>query len=173
MREGLPRVLLCVFFIVGEMRAQEVILARETKPIAARRAPPPPEQTEQTRSPTPAETKRRSRPRKTDSNEPTLEQMRMAGALAAEGKTSERSVSRRSKTRETISETAAVNEPPVNSPTPRPRKKGRAEESEIPRPTRTRASGAGAIGPVRTTLLESGREAPSPSPPAREQSQSP
>ena len=77
-------VLLCSFILVGHTRAQEVIVARETKPEAPKQAAPPPEQTpSESATPEPERPKPKSR-KKSASAEPTLEQMRMAGALAAE-----------------------------------------------------------------------------------------
>ena len=84
-RRFMPRaffsVLLYSFILVGQTHAQEVIVARETKPEAPKQAPPPPAETP-SESPTPAKPK--SRGKRSTSAEPTLEQMRMAGALAAE-----------------------------------------------------------------------------------------
>src|SRR5258707_2500508 len=85
-RRFMPRalfsVLLCSFILVGRTHAQEVIVARETKPEAPKQAAPSPEQTP-SESATPERTKPKSRAKKSISAEPTLEQMRMAGALAA------------------------------------------------------------------------------------------
>src|SRR5256714_14047400 len=83
MRRALFSVLLCSFILVGRTHAQEVIVARETKPEAPKQAAPSPEQTP-SESATPERTKPKSRGKKSTSVEPTLEQMRMAGALAAQ-----------------------------------------------------------------------------------------
>src|SRR5207253_9468942 len=71
MRKGLFRVLLCGLVLVGQVHAQEVIVAREKKPGAPKEESPPPETN-----------KPKSRTKK--STGPTIEQMREAGALAAE-----------------------------------------------------------------------------------------
>src|SRR5215469_10658244 len=83
---GFFSLLLCSFFLVGRIYAQEVIVAREPKPEAPKQpAPPPPEQTpSETATPEPERPKPKSRARKSTSEAPTLEQMRMAGAHAAE-----------------------------------------------------------------------------------------
>src|SRR4029434_5155940 len=78
-------VLLCSFILVGHTHAQQVIVARETKPEAPKQAAPPPEQTpSESATPEPERPKPKSRSKRSTSAEPTLEQMRMAGALAAE-----------------------------------------------------------------------------------------
>src|SRR5258707_5944056 len=87
-RRFMPRalfsVLLCSFILVGRTHAQEVIVARETKPEAPKQAAPSPEQTP-SESATPERTKPKSRAKKSISAEPTLEQMRMAGGLGPGG----------------------------------------------------------------------------------------
>src|SRR4029077_8285863 len=75
--------LLCSLVLVGHVRAQEVIVGRETKPEAPKQVAPSPEQTPP-ESPAPERPKPKSREKKSGSAAPTLEQMRMAGALAAE-----------------------------------------------------------------------------------------
>ena len=75
-------VLLSSFILAGHTHAQEVIVARETKPEPPKQAAPPPKQTP-SESATPEQAKPKSR-KKSTSAEPTLEQMRMAGALAAQ-----------------------------------------------------------------------------------------
>ena len=55
-------VLLCSFILVGHARAQEVIVARETKPEAPKQAAPPPEQTpSESATPEPEQPKPKSR----------------------------------------------------------------------------------------------------------------
>src|SRR5438876_10498906 len=82
MRKGLFRVLLYGLVLVGQVHAQEVIVAREKKPEAPKEEAPPPSEQTPSESPTPETTKPNSRTKK--STVPTLEQMRAAGALAAE-----------------------------------------------------------------------------------------
>src|SRR5947207_12002076 len=81
MPRGFFSVLLCSFILAGQAEAQEVIVARETKPEAPKQAAPPPEQTP-SESPTPERTKPKSRGKRSESAETTIEQMRMAGEQA-------------------------------------------------------------------------------------------
>src|SRR6266480_1079999 len=105
--------------IVG-VDEQEVIVARETKPEAPKQAAPPPEQTP-SESPTPERTKPKSRGKRSTSAEPTLEQMRMAGALAAE-RLNNPSPSQTRRSGQSESEAAPTSTPAVPE-TPRPVKK--------------------------------------------------
>ncbi len=162
MLRGFFRPLLCSLVLVGRMHAQEVVVPRETKPEAPEQATPSSE-SEQTpsESATPARTK--PEPREKKSVAPTLEQMRASGALAAEGR-SDRSVAQPTRTGGSRSETAAAPSPAV-SPTGTPVKK----EAHIPqksasRPSTPRGTKLEPIGPVRPTIIESGREQPSATP---------
>jgi len=152
-------VLLCGLILVGHTHAQEVIVARETKPEAPKQAAPPPEQTpSESATPEPERAKPKSR-KKSTSAEPTLEQMRMAGALAAE-RLENRISPQPGKTRGSDSEPAAT-ESPAFSETPKPiKKEARARPS--PRSTKPEA-----IGAIRPTMMESGREEPSATPSAK------
>ncbi len=150
--------LLCSLVVVGHVRAQEVIVARETKPEAPKQAEPSPEQTA-SESPAPERTKPKSREKKSGSAAPTLEEMRMAGALAAE-RLENRISPQPGKTRGSDSEPAAT-ESPALSETPKPiKKEARARPS--PRSTKPEA-----IGAIRPTMIESGREEPSATPSAK------
>ena len=162
MLRGFLTPLLCSLVLVGQMHAQEVVVPREKKAEARKQATPPSE-SEQTpsESATPARTKPRSREK--ESVAPTLEQMRASGALAAEGR-SDRSVAQPTKTGKSRADTAAAPSPAV-SPTATPVKR----EAHIPqksasRPPAPRGSKLDAIGPVRPTMIESGREQPSATP---------
>ena len=152
-------VLLCSFILVGQTHAQEVIVARETKPEAPKQAAPPPEQTP-SESPTPAKPK--SRGKRSTSAEPTLEQMRMAGALAAE-RLNNPSPSQTRRSGQSDSETAST--PSLAIPeTPRPAKKEtRPEQTNTARRRSSRTAKPEASSAVRPTLMESGREQPSAS----------
>jgi hypothetical protein len=191
MLKGFFGALLCGIVLVGQMRAQEVIVAREKKPDTAAQPTPPPEQTqselpappqlpEQTQSESlappqlpeqfPSESPTRSQPskrklreKKSSSTTPTLEEMRKAGALAAERLESP-APPPTTKTRAS-GERHAVAETPPATPTPRPvKRETRAEET---RPSR-RSSPASAkpepVGPIRPTMMETGREEPSATP---------
>src|SRR5260370_28068015 len=75
--------LLCSSAIAGQMRAQEVVVVREAKPNPTERVAPVSEGTD-SESETVTKTKSQGREKKPASSIITLEQMRMAGALAAE-----------------------------------------------------------------------------------------
>jgi hypothetical protein len=155
------RPLLCSVFLVGQMiHAQEVVVPRETKPEASTQATASSESTP-SESAMPARIKRKSREKK--SVAPTIEQMRASGALAGEGR-SDRSVPQPTRTGGVRSETAAATSPSV-SPTATPAKR----EAHIPqksssRPSTPRGTKLEPIGPIRPTIIESGREQPSATP---------
>ena len=170
-RHILPReffmALLCSFVLVSQTHAQEVIVARETKPEAPKQAAPPPEQTP-SESATPEQAKPKSRSKKSASGEPTLEQMRMAGAHAAE-RLDNPSPSQRNKSVQSDSEADPTPSPSVPE-TPRPAKKETPpEQTGAPRRPGSRPAKPEAIGAVRPTLMESGREQPSASPSPKRQ----
>jgi hypothetical protein len=178
MPNGLFRFALCSLLIAGEIHAQEVIVAREKKPETAAQSTPPPEQiqsespaatppAEQTQlespTPLPSPAKRKSHEKKSSSTALTLEQMRKAGAEAAERLESPNPPPA-AKT-SAPEEPRAVAEPPIITATPRPqRREARAEET---RPSH-RSSAAGpkpeTVGPIRPTMMENGREEPSATP---------
>ena len=162
-RRFIPRgffcVLLCSLILAGQMHAQEVIVAREAKPEAPKQAAPPPEQTP-SESATPAKPKRRKR---STSAEPTLEQMRMAGALAAE-RLNNPSPSQTRRSGQSDSEDAPTPNPAIPE-TPRPAKKeARSEQTSTARRPSSRTAKPETSSAVRPTLMESGREQPSASP---------
>jgi hypothetical protein len=167
MPRGFFTVLLCSFILVGQTHAQEVIVARETKPEAPKQAAPPPEQTP-SESATPERTKPKSRGKRSTSAEPTLEQMRMAGGLAAE-RLNNPSPSQTRRSGQSESE-AAPTPSPAAPETPRPAKKEtRPEQRRVSRPPSSRAAKPEATGAVRPTLMEAGREQPTASPSPKEQ----
>ena len=162
-RRFIPRgffsVLLYGFIVLGQTHAQEVIVARETKPEAPKQAAPPPEQT-------PSEStlaKPKSRGKRSTSAEPTLEQMRMAGALAAE-RLNNPGPSQTRRSGQSDSEAAPTPSPSVPE-TPRPAKKEtRSEQTSTARRPSSRAAKPEASSAVRPTMMESGREQPTASP---------
>ncbi len=83
MLKGLFTALLCGLAIAGQLRAQEVVVAREAKPNPTERVEPISEGTD-SESATATGMKSQVREKKSASTILTLEQMRMAGALAAE-----------------------------------------------------------------------------------------
>jgi hypothetical protein len=165
MLKGFFKPLLCSVVLVGQMQAQEVVVPHETKPEAPRQAAPSSEQAP-SESPAPARPKPKPREKKSGSTAPTLEQMRAAGALAAEGR-NDKSVPQSTRTSASRSETAAAPSPAV-SQTPTPvKKETRAVQTSEPRRSSSRNAKLEAIGPVRPTMIESGREQPSATPSAR------
>jgi len=164
LKRCLPAVF-CSVILIGQINAQEVIVAREKKPEHSAETPAPSEQLP-SESPTPAPHKSKAREKKSAPATLTLEEMREAGARAAEG-ANERSGSPSTKTREADVESVPVPNPTV-SETRRPVKRETpVEQRDSPRPVKSRGTNVDGMGPIRPTLLESGREAPSPSPSGR------
>ncbi len=162
MLNGFYGALLCSVVLVVQIRAQEVIVAREKKPEAQKQEAQPSEPVP-LESATPHPSKTRSRARKSASAGPTLEQMRAAGALAAERLNSPSSP-QSPRTGESQSETTAV-QTPVISATPRPVKRQvPVEQKSTSRTSRSRPEKLEGIGPIRPTMMESGREQPTASP---------
>jgi hypothetical protein len=156
-------VLLCSFILVVHTRAQEVIVARETKPEAPKQAAPPSEQTpSESATPEPERPKPKSR-KKSASAGPTLEQMRMAGALAAE-RLNNPSPSQTKRSGQSDSEAAPTPSPAVPE-TPRPAKKEtRSEQTSTARRPSSRTAKPDPSGAVRSTFMESGRSESSSTP---------
>jgi len=151
---------LCTVILVGKIHAQEVIVAREKKPELPKQTPQPSEQLA-LESPTPAPRKSRSREKKSPPSKLTLEEMRAAGARAAGG-SNDRSGSQSTKTREADVESAPM---PTVAETPRPvKREPAAEQKSSSRPSKSRGTNIEGTGSIRPTMIESGREAPSPSP---------
>lgn len=156
---------LCSVILIGKIHAQEVIVAREKKPELPAQTPQPAEQLT-LESPTPAPRKSKSREKKSAPASLTLEEMRAAGVRAAEGLNS-RSDSQSTKTRQLDVESASVPNPTF-AETPRPVKRETpVEQSSSSSPSRSRSTNKEGMGPIRPTMMESGREAPSPSPSGR------
>ena len=156
------RAVLCSVILIGKIHAQEVVVAREKKTELPTQTPQPSEQVA-SESPTPAPRKSKSVEKKSAPASLTLEEMRAAGARAAEG-SNDRSVSQSTKTREPDVESAPIPNPTVGE-TPRPVKRETpVEQRSSPRPSRSRGTNIEGMGTIRPTMMESGREAPSPSP---------
>jgi hypothetical protein len=155
-------VILFSVVLIGKIHAQEVIVAREKKPERSTHTPQPSEQLpSESTTPTP----RKSKPREKKSAPPrlTLEEMRAAGARAAEGP-KERSVSQSTKTREPELETAPMPNAAVPE-THRPVKRQTPiEQRSSSRSVKSGGTNIEGVGPIRPTMMESGREASSPSP---------
>ena len=165
MLKRFSRAVLYSLIFIGKMHAQEVVVAREQKPEVSRQTPHPAEQLTSD-SPTPAPHKSKSREKKSAPARFTLEEMRAAGARAAEG-SNDRSVLQSTKPREPDVESAPMPNPTV-AETPRPVKRETpVEQRSSSRTSRSRGTNIEGMGPIRPTMMESGREAPSPSPSGR------
>jgi hypothetical protein len=162
MPKGFFMVLLCSFTLVGHLYSQEVIVARETKPEAPKQAPPPEQTPAESATPEPERAKPKSR-KKSASAEPTLEEMRRAGALAAERLNNPNPPQAR-KSGQSDSEAPSTPSSAVPE-TPRPVKKETRSEQTNPshRPS-SRTAKPDATGAIRPTFMESGRAEPSPTP---------
>ena len=172
MLRGFFKPLLCSVFLVGQMlQAQEVVVPHETKPEAPEQAAPSSE-SEQTPSESAAPSRAKPKPREKKSVAPTLDQMRAAGALAAEGQ-NDRSVSQPTRTGASHSETSASPSPFV-SQTPRPvKREAQIQPKSASRPSTPRSTKLEPISPVRPTIIESGREQPTATPSAKGQTPAP
>jgi hypothetical protein len=171
MLKGLFRAALCSLVLVGQVRAQEVIVTRETKPETPKQAAPSPEQTP-SESATPARAKPKSREKKSGSTTLTAEQMRTAGALAAE-RLENRTNPQSARTRESDSEPVAA-ESPIVSETPKPvKKEPRTGQTSASRRSASRTPKPEPIGAIRPTMMESGREEPSATPSAKAETPAP
>jgi hypothetical protein len=158
-------VAICSVILIGKIHAQEVIVPREKKSELPAQTPQPSEQLA-SESPTPAPRKSKSREKKSVPARLTLEEMRAAGARAAEGG-NDRSGSQSTKTREPDVESAPMPNPTVPE-TPRPVKRETpVVQRRSPSPSKSRSTNIEGMGPIRPTMMESGREAPSPSPSGR------
>ncbi len=163
MLRGFLGAVLCSFLLIDGMHAQEVIVARETKPETAK---PPPEPSEQVPSESPTETPKKSKPRekKSSSRTPTLEEMRMAGARAAERLTSPTpSSSSAAKPAEAESEATTTGASAVLATATPPKKASRGPKSashhSAPRTVRPES-----VGAIRPTMIETGRQEPDGTP---------
>jgi len=152
---------LCTVIFIGKMHAQEVVVAREKKPEVPTQTRQPAEQLT-SESATPAPPKSKSREKKSAPASLTLEEMRAAGARAAEG-SNDRSVSPSTKTREPDVEGAPMPNPTVAETHTPVKRETPVEERSSPRPSRSRGTNIEGMGPIRPTMMESGRESPSPS----------
>ena len=165
MLKGFFKPLLCSVFLVWQMHAQEVVVPRETKPEAPRQTAPSSEQAP-SESPAPARPKPKLREKKSAAGAPTLEQMRAAGALAGEGRNN-RSVPQSTGTGASDSETPAATSPAVSATVTPVKREVQVEQKSASRPSKPRSTKPEGIGPVRPTMIESGREQPSATPSAR------
>ena len=159
------RTLLCSIIFIGKIHAQEVIVARERKTESPKQTPQSSEQAT-TESPTPTPQKSKPREKRSPPARLTLEEMRAAGARAAEG-SNDGSASHSTKNRPPDVESAPARSS-VTPETPRPVKRQTPIEQSSPsRHSKLRSTNSEQMGPIRPTMIESGREPPSPSPSGR------
>jgi hypothetical protein len=159
------RAVICSVVLIGKIHAQEVIVVREKKHKPPTQTPPASEQLP-SESTTPAPRKSKSREKKSVPARLTLEEMRAAGARAAEGP-NDRSVSQSTKAREPDVESAPVPNPTVAETRKSGKKETPVEQRSSSRPVKSRGTNIEGMGPIRPTMMESGREAASPSPSGR------
>lgn len=160
MRTKLFTAFLCGFVVVGQIRSQEVIVARDAKGNASEQGVPPSE-TNTSRPGTSAEARPQGQRKKSGSTQLTIEQMRMAGALAAERLKSQAHI----EPARVSSNLQAVSTPvPSTFGVAKPiRKETRDGQTSASRPSNLRNPKSEVIDPVRPTMIEGGKETPDPS----------
>jgi hypothetical protein len=151
--------LLCGLSVAGQMRAQEVVVARE-KPSASEQAAPASERTD-SESATAMGMETRARKKKSASTVLTVEQMRMAGALAAERQKEQARVEQASTTGGTSLQAPKASRGALAAE--RQKKQTRLEQPSVPRAPNSQSSKSEAVGPVRPTMIESGKQEPAAS----------
>jgi len=142
--------LLCGLALAGQMRAQEVVVAHEEKPSASEQAAPVSERTD-LESATATRMDTQARKKKSASTVLTVEQMRMAGALAAE----------RQKNQARVEQTGTPAGPGLQAPktfggtlaAERQKKQTRLEEPNVRRAPNSQTSKSEAAGAVRPTMI--------------------
>ena len=152
--------LLCGLAVAGQMRAQEVVVAREEKPsVVSEQAAPVSERTD-SESATATRMDTQARKKKSASTVLTVEEMRMAGALAAE----------RQKKQARVEQTNATGGPSRQAPktfegalAEKQKKQIRLEQPSVPRPPKSQTGKSEAVDPVRPTMIESGKQEPAAS----------
>src|SRR5260370_15819452 len=155
--------LICGFAMAGQMRAQEVVVAREAKPNPTERVEPVSEGRDSEKK-TKTGMKSQVREKKSASTTLTLEQMRMVGALAAE----------RQKKQPPAEQTNSVGGSSLQGAKAATLAEQQKTETRVEQASAHRAPtaqttnwGALSLGPVRPTMLESGRQEPAASHPAK------
>src|SRR5438270_695380 len=152
--------LLCGLAVAGQMRAQEVVVAREEKPsVVSEQAAPVSERTD-SESATATRMDTQARKKKSASTVLTVEEMRMAGALAAE----------RQKKQARVEQTNATGGPSRQATktfegalAEKQKKQVRLEQPSVPRPPKSQTGKSEAVDPVRPTMIESGKQEPAAS----------
>src|SRR5260370_4189801 len=152
--------LLCGLALAGQMRGQEVVVAREEKPSVSEGAAPVSERVD-SESATATTMDTQSRKKKSASTVLTVEQMRMAGALAAE----------RQKNQARVEQTSTTGGPSLQAPktfggtlaAERQKKQTRLEQPSARRTRNSQTGKSEAADPVRPTMIESGKQEPADS----------
>src|SRR5260370_37102508 len=152
--------LLCGLALAGQMRAEEVGVGREEKPSASEQAAPVSERTD-SESVTATRMDTQARKKKSASTVLTVEQMRMAGALAAE----------RQKNQARVEQTSTTGGSSLQAPTifggtaaaERQKKQTRLEQPSARRTRNSQTGKSEAADPVRPTMIESGKQEPADS----------
>jgi murein DD-endopeptidase MepM/ murein hydrolase activator NlpD len=152
--------LVCGSTVAGQMRAQEVMVAREAKPSTSQRAATTGFDQADAESVTASPAKSRLHEKKSASTPLTVEQMRKAGALAAEQQKDQTPVEQTSTTRRSSSQTAKAGGPKAFGVAESIRKENRVERASAPRVSNPRTTKSESIGPVRPTMIESGQQEP-------------
>jgi len=163
MLKGLFTALLCGLAIAGQLRAQEVVVAREAKPNPTERVEPVSEGTD-SESATATGMKSQVREKRSASTILTVEQMRTAGALAAE----------RQKIQTPAEQTNLVGGSSLQGAkaatlAERQKTETRVEQASAHRSPTAQTTNSELLspGPVRPMMLESGRQEPAASHPAK------
>jgi hypothetical protein len=156
--------LLCGLAMAGQMRAQEVVVARETKPSEHRRVAASDRSGSESANAT--ATKTRVHAKKSASTLPTVEQMRLAGALAVERLKNRTPIEATNIRRESSSQTPKSETLPTESV----RKEKRVEQSSAPGRSKSGKTKLEPVAPVRPTMIESGKEETDTSQPGQSES---
>jgi hypothetical protein len=152
---------LCGFAVAGQICAQEVVVAHETKPNPSERVAPVSEGTK-SESDTATELKSHVREKKSASITPTIEEMRMAGALAAERQKNQGRVEQASTTGGSGLPAAKTGALAVEQ-----KKETRAEQTNASRASTSQTTKSETVAPIRPTMIESGKQEPAASHPAK------
>ena len=152
--------LVCAFAVAGQMRAQEVVVARDAKPNASDRATTTASERADAESVNAPSTKSQTQKKKSVSTSLTVEQMRKAGALAAEQQKNPARVVQTSTIRTSSSQLAQAEAPKAFRTVEPVKKENRVERASASRASNSRDTKSGAIGPVRPTMIESEKEEP-------------
>ncbi len=147
--------LLCGFALAGQMRAQEVVVAREAKPNPTERVALVSEGTD-SESETATGMQSQVREKKSASTALTVEQMRMAGALAGERQKSQARIEQASTTPGPSLQAAKTGALAAKQQ----KKETGVEQTSAHRAPTAQTANSEAVGAVRPTMLDSGKQEP-------------